>query len=226
MKLPIVAVLLLAACPLWGQQLSDRTDSISYALGVDMGKNLSRLDMSLNAELIYQGMKDLMAEAGESKLTDQEVGSLLRQFQRDIQLAQQRKQEEAGKAAKEAGEKYLAENKTKEGIQVTESGLQYLVIQEGEGPKPTADKTVKVHYEGRLLNGEVFDSSYERGEPIEFQLNRVIPGWTEGVQLMSVGSKYRFFIPSDLGYGATGAPPRIGPNEVLIFLVELLEIKE
>jgi FKBP-type peptidyl-prolyl cis-trans isomerase len=130
----------------------------------------------------------------------------------------------ASKTNREKGEKFLAENKGKEGVMSTASGLQYKVVRQGTGAKPTASNTVKVHYEGKLLDGKVFDSSYQRNEPIEFPLNGVIAGWTEGVQLMSVGSKYTFFIPSDLAYGEQGGGGDIGPNEVLVFDVELLDI--
>ncbi len=127
--------------------------------------------------------------------------------------------------ATEQGEKFLKENATKEGVKSTASGLQYLVLTEGTGKSPKATDTVLVHYRGTLLNGTEFDSSYKRNEPIEFPLNRVIAGWTEGVQLMKEGAKFRFFIPSNLAYGARGAGSDIGPNETLIFEVELLKVK-
>ncbi|MBQ5723003.1 MAG: FKBP-type peptidyl-prolyl cis-trans isomerase, partial [Muribaculaceae bacterium] len=127
-------------------------------------------------------------------------------------------------AAKEAGEKFLADNKTREGVKVTASGLQYVVEKEGEGAQPTAEDEVTVHYTGRLLNGQVFDSSVQRGEPATFPLNRVIPGWTEGVQLMKEGAKYTFFIPSDLAYGPQGIPNAIPPHSTLIFEVELIKV--
>jgi len=125
----------------------------------------------------------------------------------------------------DAGKKFLEENATKEGIQTTASGLQYEVVREGDGPKPGAVSTVEVHYEGRLIDGRVFDSSYQRKETISFPLNRVIPGWTEGLQLMSTGSKYRLYIPSELGYGARGAGSDIPPHAALIFDVELISIR-
>ncbi len=128
-------------------------------------------------------------------------------------------------SAKEKGEQYLAENAKKETVKTTASGLQYEVLTEGTGKSPSATDTVKVHYRGTLIDGTEFDSSYSRGEPAEFPLNRVIPGWTEGVQLMKEGAKYRFVIPSQLAYGSRGAGPVIGPDETLIFEVELLEVK-
>ena len=133
-------------------------------------------------------------------------------------------QEKLTAAAKEAGEKFLAENKTKEGVKTTASGLQYVVEKQGTGIRPTASDEVTVHYTGKLLDGTVFDSSVERGEPATFPLNRVIPGWTEGVQLMQEGSKYRFFIPSDLAYGPQGIPNAIPPHSTLIFDVELIKV--
>ena len=133
-------------------------------------------------------------------------------------------QQKAEAAAKEAGTKFLAENKSREGVKETASGLQYVVEKEGEGPQPTATDEVTVHYTGRLLDGTVFDSSVQRGEPATFPLNRVIPGWTEGVQLMKEGAKYTFFIPSDLAYGAQGVPNAIPPHSTLIFDVELKKV--
>lgn len=133
-------------------------------------------------------------------------------------------QNEKGKEAKEAGEKFLAENKTREGVVTLESGLQYKILNEGSGAKPTANDTVKCHYEGRLINGQVFDSSIRRGEPAEFPVGGVIAGWVEALQLMPVGSKWQLYIPSELAYGQHGAGAAIGPNETLIFDVELLEI--
>ena len=133
----------------------------------------------------------------------------------------------AAQENKAEGEAFLAANAEKPGVEVTESGLQYQVLREGDGPTPEADATVKVHYQGSMLDGETFDSSYERGEPVVFALNQVVPGWQEGIAMMPVGSKYRFWIPSELGYGEAGTPGGpIGPNEVLVFEVELLEIVE
>ena len=136
-----------------------------------------------------------------------------------------KEQEAEGEKNKAGNVKFLEENKSKEGVKVTASGLQYIVLKEGTGAKPTAESQVKVHYHGTLIDGTVFDSSVDRGEPAEFGVNQVIPGWTEGLQLMSVGSKYKFFIPQELGYGARQAGEKIKPYSTLIFEVELLEVK-
>lgn len=218
--------LLLAWCTLRGQtDLTNRTDSISYALGMDVGRNIGSLDMGLSADMIYQGLKDAFG-GEESQLSDAQVKALMQAFQNEARAAQMKAQQQKGEEAKAKGEAFLAENAEKDSVQVTDSGLQYKVLRPGDGPKPAATDKVRVHYEGRLLSGKVFDSSYKRGEPIEFPLNGVIPGWTEGVQLMSVGAKYRLFVPSNLAYGQRGAGQDIGPNETLIFDVELLDIVE
>ena len=155
-------------------------------------------------------------------ISDKEaLSAFLKDYQQEFRLAV--KEAEASLAA---GQKFLEENAKKEGVMVTESGIQYSVITAAEGDKPAATDTVKVHYKGTFLNGETFDSSYDRGEPAVFPLNRVISGWTEGVQLMSVGSKFKFTIPSDLAYGPNGNPPRIPGNSVLEFEIELLEIQK
>lgn len=221
----ILAALLMSVANLQGQtDLTNRADSISYALGMDVGNNISRLGVELNAEMIYQGLKDVFMGA-ESQMTKEEVQTYMQSFQQEAMAAQQQVQQQRAQDAKAKGEAFLAENAQRDSVTVTESGLQYQVLRAGEGTSPAATDTVKVHYEGRLLDGKVFDSSYQRGQPIEFPLNGVIPGWTEGVQLMKEGAKYRFFIPSQLAYGARGAGQDIGPNETLIFDVELLEVK-
>lgn len=198
-------------------------DSMSYALGLNVGgdflKNLKGIPGGkTNIDLIVKGFTTAMK--GDSALMTSQVAT---DFFRDyITKAQQK---EVGEK-KAAGEKFLAENKNAQGVVVTPSGLQYLVLQKGDGPQPTEKDTVKVHYTGTLLDGKVFDSSVERGEPIEFPLNQVIPGWTEGVQLMNVGSKFRFFIPYNLAYGEQGTQGGPIPGfATLIFEVELLGIK-
>ena len=192
-------------------------DNLSYALGMVIGHNLKGMGVdNLNGADFAQAVNDIIT--GETpKLGDNEAQQLVSNFM-------QKKQEEAGRAIREEGENFLAENAKKEGVVVLPSGLQYTVITEGEGKKPAATDRVKCHYEGTLTNGTVFDSSYRRGEPAVFPLNGVIAGWTEGVQLMSVGSKYRFFIPYNLAYGANGAGQAIPPYAALVFDVELIEV--
>jgi FKBP-type peptidyl-prolyl cis-trans isomerase FkpA/FKBP-type peptidyl-prolyl cis-trans isomerase FklB len=218
------AVLLVSACEQkmnsnYEADLSSQIDSVSYAIGYQNGMLLDN-----------EGLTDIDMEnylAGFNKALNSEEGVMEREelfavINSYVQELSQRR----GSENVEKGEAFLEENKDKEGVMVTESGLQYKVIEQGDGESPTAENVVRVHYEGTLINGEVFDSSYDRGQPAEFPLNRVIPGWTEGVQLMREGATYEFYIPSDLAYGAQapqGSP--IGPNETLIFKVELLEVK-
>ena len=201
----------------------------SYSLGASIGmyvesnlKKQAEFDVNLEKEYIIKGFTDSVA--GKSLIEKEEVQALLMNLDQTVKAKQEEKIKLAAEQALEEGTKFLAENAKKEGVTVTESGLQYSVITEGEGEKPKAEDTVRVHYTGTFLSGETFDSSVDRGEPATFPLNGVISGWTEGVQLMSVGSKYKFTIPSDLAYGPVGNPPRIPGNSVLEFEVELLEI--
>lgn len=207
-------------------ELSTNIDSVSYGIGYLNGQNMVQQGMDdIDAETFMAGLKQAMQEQ-DAQIPEGEIRQVLQQYQIQAQQkAQQKKMDEAQKN-KEAGEKFLAENKNKEGVQVTESGLQYKVLEEGSGASPEATDTVTVNYEGTLIDGTVFDSSYERGEPATFPLNRVIEGWTEGLQLMKEGATYRFFIPGDLAYGMNPRPGgEIGPNETLIFKVELIEVK-
>lgn len=197
-------------------------DTTSYAVGQQIGKSLVDQGLDLNVDQLLAGLRDMMA--GKPLLSDEALQAAMMKLQQETMARMQAENAKKGEAAKAKGEAFLAENKKKPGVMTTPSGLQYKVITEGKGNKPTKDNTVKVHYTGTLIDGTVFDSSVKRGEPIEFPLGGVIAGWTEGVQLMSVGSKYTFYIPSDLAYGPNGAGGTIGPNETLIFEVELLDI--
>jgi FKBP-type peptidyl-prolyl cis-trans isomerase len=188
----------------------------SYALGMDVGSNLKVQNFFPNEEEFLRGMKDTLADT-ETRLTFEEAYQVLNEA--FTSMAEKRDME-----SRQAENEFLAENSKKPGINITGSGLQYEVIQEGSGPKPAPNDTVRVHYEGSLTNGTVFDSSYSRGEPTEFSLERVIPGWSEGLQLMNKGSSYRLYIPSDLGYGPQGMGPQIPPYSTLIFEVELFDI--
>ncbi|MEX2608222.1 MAG: FKBP-type peptidyl-prolyl cis-trans isomerase [Kiritimatiellia bacterium] len=199
-------------------------DAITYAEGAGIATQVARRGMM--PEEVMKAIQD-QAAGNEPPYTEEELAAANEEAQRFLQNMQQQQQQASQQAAQgnlEAGTEFLKENAGKDGVMTTLSGLQYQVLEDAEGDKPESTDTVKVHYTGRLLNGEVFDSSVQRGEPVEFPLNRVIPGWTEGLQLMSPGSKYRFWIPSELAYGEN-APPAIGPNQVLDFEVELIEIK-
>jgi len=199
-------------------KIENSGDSVSYALGHSVGSNLKAQFPDVNPQVIASALIDAF-EGKENKLfkNNQEAETYIRNYMK--QAADKKALENKAK-----GEAFLAENAKKSGVQTTASGLQYEVMKAAEGPKPTAESVVKVHYHGTTIDGEVFDSSVERGEPAQFPLNGVIKGWTEGLQLMSVGSKYKFFIPADLAYGARQAGAKIGPNSTLIFEVELLEI--
>ncbi|WP_440877609.1 FKBP-type peptidyl-prolyl cis-trans isomerase [Thalassotalea sp. PLHSN55] len=203
----------------------------AYGLGASIGMYMERnleeqakLGLSLEQDLIVRGFIESID--GNSVMTKEEVQSVLASLDQTMQAKQQEQAAVEAEASLAEGQKFLEENAKKEGVQVTESGIQYQVLTEGEGAKPVATDTVTVHYKGTFLNGEEFDSSYSRNQPAVFPLNRVIAGWTEGVQLMSVGSKYKFTIPSDLAYGPAGNPPRIPGNSVLEFEIELLDIQQ
>lgn len=207
-------------------EMKTQLDSVAYSIGWSIGENISRDSLELNTAIIKKAMDDVIA--GDSgALSSSQREEVMRAFSQVMQERAQQKEAEAKNKNIEEGKKFLEANKSKEGVKVTESGLQYKVVSQGNGPKPAGPTAkVKVHYTGKLLNGDVFDSSVERGEPAEFALNQVIKGWTEGLQLMNVGSKYIFWIPSDLAYGERQAGPKIAPNSTLMFEVELLEIVE
>ena len=199
-------------------------DKVSYALGIGIGHQLANMGgQELNIDDFAQAVKDVLG-GKELKIKSSEAQQIVQDFfaEQEKKINQQR--QEAGKAHKEAGEKYLAENAKKEGIVTLPSGLQYQVLKEGNGKKPSAKDSVTCHYEGFLIDGTVFDSSVQRGEPAVFGLQQVIAGWTEGLQLMQEGAKYRFFIPYRLAYGEGGAGSSIPPFAALIFDVELLQV--
>ena len=199
-------------------------DKVSYALGIGIGHQLANMGgQELNIDDFAQAVKDVLG-GKELKIKSSEAQMIVQEFFAAQEQKINKQREEAGKMAKEAGEKYLAENAKKEGIITLPSGLQYQVLKEGNGKKPSAKDSVKCHYEGFLIDGTVFDSSVQRGEPAVFGLQQVIAGWTEGLQLMSEGGKYRFFIPYRLAYGEGGAGAMIPPFATLIFDVELIEV--
>ncbi len=210
-------------------EFKDEDAKAAYAIGASVSRYIqktlneqSQLGVTLDKEMIIQGISDALRE--EMKLNEEEVVATLQAYDKKLSAIAKEKADTAAAEAKEKSAAYLTENGGKEGVTTTDSGLQYKILTQGEGPKPVAEDTVTVHYEGRLVDGTVFDSSYTRGQPASFPLNRVIPGWTEGVQLMDVGSKYQFTIPSELAYGEQGAG-NIPPFSTLVFDVELVEIE-
>jgi FKBP-type peptidyl-prolyl cis-trans isomerase len=198
------------------QKVASKTDSVSYMLGLSIGHSFKAEAIpGIKPALIAKGIEEALR--GDSTVSENEINMFLSTYFRQIQ------QEKADKNLKE-GEAFLEANKSKEGVKVTASGLQYKVIQEGTGASPKGSDMVKCNYRGKLINGETFDSSYDRGEPAQFPLNGVIKGWTEGLQLMKEGGKYELYVPSQLGYGERGAGKKIAPNSVLVFEIELLQV--
>ncbi len=206
-------------------KLDNQTNKASYSIGLQFGSQISKIKDMVNQDAIILGFKDSLSDA-EPKMTTEEMQTTMQAFQKTMMEAQQAKQAELAASGKSEGEKFLAENKKKEGITTTESGLQYQVITEGKGDSPKASDTVVTHYTGTTIDGKVFDSSHKRNAPATFPVNGVIKGWTEALQLMKTGAKWKLFIPSELAYGERGAGANIGPNQVLIFEIELLEIKK
>ena len=205
--------------------LKTESDRLSYSIGMNLGSGFKAQSIEINSEVLLRGIKDAMSGA-KPLMTDEEIRAALTAFQSKLQAKQAAAQEKSASENKAKGEGFLAENKKKEGIVTTASGLQYKVIKQGTGPKPKETDTVVTHYKGTLIDGTEFDSSYKRNEPATFAVNAVIKGWTEALQLMPVGSKWELYIPSTLAYGDHGAAGVIGPNETLIFEVELLSIQE
>jgi FKBP-type peptidyl-prolyl cis-trans isomerase FkpA len=211
-------------------EFQNNQEKAAYAIGSSFSKQFnsmlekqSEIGMPLDKELVLQGIADTLH--GNEQLTEEEIKETLTAYSTEVQTAVEKKNKEQAEKAATEGAAFLAENAKKEGVKVTESGLQYSVITAAEGPKPTADDTVTVHYVGTLIDGTEFDSSIQRGQPATFALKQVISGWTEGVQLMSVGEKYKFVIPAELAYGEQGAGAMIPGNATLIFEVELLGIE-
>jgi FKBP-type peptidyl-prolyl cis-trans isomerase len=236
----VALALVLAVSPLFGQEKSPEQksteqksselktdiDKVSYSIGLQVGFNfvkqneaLKKQNIQINTDVMVAGVKD--AIAGKPQLNPDQVRQVLTGFEKDMT----QKVEARAQKNKAEGEKFLAENKKKEGVKTTASGLQYKVIKEGNGPQPKESDTVTVNYRGTLIDGTEFDSSYKRGQPATFPLKGVIKGWTEGLQLMKVGSKYQLFVAPNLAYGERQMGPDIGPDSTLIFEVELLDTK-
>jgi FKBP-type peptidyl-prolyl cis-trans isomerase FklB len=205
--------------------LTTDKDKRSYAIGMDLGTKLRKQDVDVESAILIRGFRDALA-GGKTLLTDDEVHTIFVQLGAEIRKAQEAKMQQGGDANKKEGETFLADNKAKPGVVTLPSGLQYQILTEGTGTKPTASDSVVCNYRGTLINGKEFDSSYKRGQPATFPVGGVIKGWTEALQLMPVGSKWKLFVPSDLAYGTRGAGGDIGPNSTLIFEVELISVKE
>jgi len=237
-KFPVFAFLVFQLCVLaWAQQtpapgspsapqnssLKTQADKASYAVGMRMGNAIKQQGVEVDPDIVAQGIKDFLA--GKPLMLQEEATAALVQLQNDMMAKQTAKNQQAAVTNKQEGEAFLAANKTKPGVITLPSGLQYKVITAGIGKIPIAGDTVVCNYRGTLLNGTEFDSSYKRGEALTIQVNQVIKGWTEALQLMPVGSKWQLFIPSNLAYGERGAGNDIGPNATLIFEIEVLSIQ-
>ena len=204
---------------------SSNKEKISYIIGRDMAANFKKQGLEVDPEIFLQGFKEALSGA-ESQLKPEEVQAAMMALQQEMQARQSASQGQAAESNKKEGEAFLAQNKTKEGVVTLPSGLQYQVLQEGSGASPGPTDKVTTHYHGTLIDGTVFDSSYERGQPATFPVNGVISGWTEALQQMKEGAKWRLFLPSNLAYGAQGAGEDIGPHATLIFDVELISVNK
>lgn len=223
----VIVAILIFSSGATAQKKSPKTqkEKVSYSIGADIGRNLKKQNIDINADMLARGMKDAFSGTTLA-MSEKDMEATLTTFQQGMMAKMETQRKAVGEKNKKEGDAFLAANKNKEGVVTLPSGLQYKVITNGAGPKPTKDQTVKVHYRGTLIDGSEFDSSYKRGEPVEFPVGRVIAGWVEALQMMSVGSKWQLFIPSELAYGEQGNPRGgIGPNAVLIFDVELISIK-
>lgn len=219
-KLVCISLLLSVFCaPLFAADIKTNEQKYSYAIGFQIGNNLKNENVKVDVDLIAQAIKDVMG-GKDLKVSMEEMQAAVL----EIQKQQQEERLAQGKKSKEAGEKFLAENKKKKGIKTLENGIQYKVLTKGKGDKPKPTDTVEVHYKGTLIDGKEFDSSYSRGQPATFGVNQVIKGWQEVLPMMKTGAKWQVYIPADLAYGARGAGANIGPNETLIFDIELLKI--
>lgn len=227
-----VIVACLVTAPLWSAPQTQTTpaavpktdkEKLSYSLGLNLARNLQGQHLDLDYAMVVAGIKDGIA--GTKQLTDEEIQSIITDFYNNTMKVKMEKQKELGEKNKKEGAEFLAANKQKPGVITLADGLQYKILKEGSGPKPSAGDTVRVHYRGTLIDGTEFDSSYERKQPVVFPLEGVIKGWSEALQLMPVGSRWQLFIPSDLAYGGRQVGEKVSPNATLIFEVELLGIE-
>ncbi|MGO8793356.1 MAG: FKBP-type peptidyl-prolyl cis-trans isomerase [Candidatus Sulfotelmatobacter sp.] len=205
--------------------LKTAKDKFSYAIGMKTGESLKKQSVPVDPSIMARGMRDALA-GGKTAMTDEEAQAAITEVQMEVRKKMQEKMQAEGAENKKKGDAFLAENKTKSGVVALPDGLEYKILKEGTGPKPTSNDTVECNYRGTLIDGKEFDSSYKRGKPAQFAVTGVIKGWTEALQLMPVGSKWQLFIPADLAYGERSPSPDIGPNDTLIFEIELLSIVE
>ncbi|MEK6539816.1 MAG: FKBP-type peptidyl-prolyl cis-trans isomerase [Deltaproteobacteria bacterium] len=223
----ILSIMLIAGYADAGDKtaLKNEKDKVSYSIGTQIGNNFKNQSMDVDVDLLAKGIKDALS-GGKLLMTEKEIKETITALQKDMMAKQAERMKVAAEKNRKEGEAFLSDNKKKEGVKTTPSGLQYKVIKDGNGPTPKMADTVAVNYRGTLINGTEFDSSYKREEPATFPVNSVIPGWTEAMQMMKVGSKWHLFVPANLAYGEQGAGPQIGPNSTLIFEVELTAINK
>lgn len=222
-SLLLLAVWLAPASARAGTELKTPEQQYSYSFGRQLGQDIKRIPGGIDTDALLLGIKDQLQDH-KPRITAEQEGLARADFQKKVQKEKERLRDLLSERNMKEGRAFLATNKKKKGVTATASGLQYEVLKKGSGPRPGKDSTVEVHYRGTLLNGTEFDSSYKRGQTVTFPLSKVIPGWVEGLQLMPAGSKYRFYIPSSLAYGKTGAPPKIEPGSTLTFEVELIKV--
>jgi len=203
--------------------LETKADSISYAIGLDIGRDLKSQTYEVNPDIVSHAIKDVLLDR-EKAISEDDAGAMMMSLHNEMMVKQQDSMRETAEKNKADGEAFLADNAKKQGVKTLKSGLQYKVIKMGNGKKPRADQTVRVHYSGRMIDGNEFDSSHKRGQPVTFEVGNVIPGFAEALQLMPAGSKWEIYIPSHLAYGETGAGAIIPPSSTLIFEIELLEV--
>lgn len=229
MKLRLLTVTLLSLGLLSGvvyaEKPTSETDKLSYTIGNDMGAKFKKQDIQVNPQVLAQGLQDALNGATPA-LTADEQKAVIESFQKQMMEKAQEKYKMESETNAKAGEAFLKANAKKSGVKTTKSGLQYEVIEKGTGAKPTDTDKVNVDYEGTSIDGKVFDSSYERGKPVTFAVNQVVPGWTEALKMMPVGSTWKIYVPAKLGYGEQGVPGAIGPNQVLVFKLHLISIEK
>lgn len=221
-----LSTVLIAGCANAGgdTMLKNEKDKVSYSIGLNIGGNFKSQSVDINPDILIKGIKDALS-GSKPLMTEKEIQETMTAFQKEITAKQAERTKSLAETNKKEGEAFLAANKGKDGVKTTSSGLQYKIIKDGNGQTPKATDTVTVNYRGTLIDGTEFDSSYKRGEPASFPVNGVIPGWTEALQMMKVGSKWQLFLPPAIAYGERGQGRVIGPNAALIFEVELLSVK-